>query len=227
MLAGATVDRDELRHTTALHLLCERARATPDLIAFRSKHLGIYRERRWCDYASLVARAARAFQMLNIARGERVAIMGDVCEEWMICDLAAQALGAIVYGIYPTASQVEVQYQMSDGGACIFIAQDQEYLDKILGIADSLPDLRAIVVIDETGIFGYSHTKLYRLKRLLSSVEQPSPDWLQSQIAHLKPDDPAFIVYTSGTTAPERRSGRTWQAPRRYRYSCFPISDLA
>ena len=200
MLAGATVDRDELRHTTALHLLCERARATPDLIAFRSKHLGIYRERRWCDYASLVARAARAFQMLNIARGERVAIMGDVCEEWMICDLAAQALGAIVYGIYPTASQAEVQYQMNDGGACIFIAEDQEYLDKILGIADSLPDLRAIVVIDETGIFGYSHTKLYRLKRLLSSVEQPSPDWLQSQIAHLKPDDPAFIVYTSGTT---------------------------
>ena len=133
MLAGATVDRDELRHTTALHLLCERARATPDLIAFRSKHLGIYRERRWCDYASLVARAARAFQMLNIARGERVAIMGDVCEEWMICDLAAQALGAIVYGIYPTASQAEVQYQMNDGGACIFIAEDQEYLDKILG----------------------------------------------------------------------------------------------
>ena len=200
MLAGATVDRDELRHTTALHLLCERARATPDLIAFRSKHLGIYRERRWCDYASLVARAARAFQMLNIARGERVAIMGDVCEEWMICDLAAQALGAIVYGIYPTASQAEVQYQMNDGGACIFIAEDQEYLDKILGIADSLPDLRAIVVIDETGIFGYSHTKLYRLKRLMASVEQPSPDWLQSQIAHLKPDDPAFIVYTSGTT---------------------------
>ena len=200
MLAGATVDRDELRQTTALHLLCERARATPDLIAFRSKHLGIYRERRWCDYASLVARAARAFQMLNIARGERVAIMGDVCEEWMICDLAAQALGAIVYGIYPTASQAEVQYQMNDGGACIFIAEDQEYLDKIFGIADSLPDLRAIVVIDETGIFGYSHTKLYRLKRLMASVEQPSPDWLQSQIAHLKPDDPAFIVYTSGTT---------------------------
>jgi len=30
--------------------------------------------------------------------------MGDACEQWLICDLAAQSLGAIVYGIYPTAS---------------------------------------------------------------------------------------------------------------------------
>ena len=77
----------------------------PDSVAFRSKHFGIYRERRWRDYAALVAHAARALQSLGIVRGERVAIMGDVCEEWMICDLAAQSLGAIVYGIYPTASR--------------------------------------------------------------------------------------------------------------------------
>ena len=117
-----TVDRDRLRRTTALHLLCERARAMPDSVAFRSKHLGIYRERRWRDYAALVAHAARALQSLGIARGERVAIMGDVCEEWMICDLAAQSLGAITYGIYPTAARAEVEYQMRDGGACVFIA---------------------------------------------------------------------------------------------------------
>jgi hypothetical protein len=47
MIAGVTIDRDRLRRTTALHLLCERARSTPDSVAFRSKHLGIYRERTW------------------------------------------------------------------------------------------------------------------------------------------------------------------------------------
>jgi len=54
------VDRDRLRRTTAPHLLCERARTMPDSVAFRSKHFGIYRERRWRDYAALVAHAARA-----------------------------------------------------------------------------------------------------------------------------------------------------------------------
>jgi hypothetical protein len=38
-------------------------------------------------------------------------------------------VGAIVYGIYPTASAAEVDYQMRDGGTCVFIAEDQEYVD--------------------------------------------------------------------------------------------------
>ena len=140
MTATPTVDREALRRKSAPLLLCERARTQPDAIAFRSKHLGLYRERSWRDYAALVARTARAFAELGLARGERVAIMGDACEEWLICDLAAQSLGAIVYGIYPTASAAEVEYQMRDGGAVMFIAENQEYVDKILPFADRLPD---------------------------------------------------------------------------------------
>ena len=200
MTAGITVDRERLRRTTAPHLLCERARRLPDSVAFRSKHFGIYRERRWRDYAGLVANAARALQSLGIGRGERVAIMGDVCEEWMICDLAAQSLGAIVYGIYPTAAMAEVEYQMRDGGACVFIAEDQEYVDKILPIADRLLNLRAIVVLDDAAMFGYAHPKLQRFGELLGRVSAVDIDWLEAQVSALSPEDAAFIVYTSGTS---------------------------
>ena len=61
-MAGAnTVTPDALSRTTAPSLLCELARSAPDRIAFRSKHLGIYRERTWRDHALLVARTAKAF----------------------------------------------------------------------------------------------------------------------------------------------------------------------
>lgn len=200
MIAGVTIDRDRLRRTTALHLLCERARSTPDSVAFRSKHLGIYRERTWSDYARLVAHHAHALKSIGLDRGDRAAIMGDVCEEWLLCDLAVQSLGAIGYGIYPTASPAEVEYQMRDGGASVFIAEDQEYVDKILPIADRLPDLKAIVVIDDSAMFGYAHPKLRRLRDLLDDIEGPQVGWLEERIAGLSPDDPAFIVYTSGTT---------------------------
>ncbi len=109
--------------------------------------------------------------------------MGDVCEEWLLCDLAVQSLGAIGYGIYPTASPTEVEYQMRDGGASVFIAEDQEYVDKILPIADRLPDLKAIVVIDDSAMFGYTHPKLRRLRDLLDDVERPQLGWLEERIA--------------------------------------------
>jgi long-chain acyl-CoA synthetase len=200
MNAGVTVDADRLRRTTAPHLLCKRARSLPYSVAFRSKYFGIYRERTWLDYALLVAHAARALQTLSIARGERVAIMGDVCEEWMICDLAAQSLGTITYGIYPTASQAEVEYQVRDGGACLFIAENQEYVDKILPIADRLVELRTIVVLDDSAMFAYAHDKLRRFSELLSATEQPDLAWLEQRAADVASDDSAFIVYTSGTT---------------------------
>ena len=193
------LDRDALRRTTAPQLLLDRAASAPDEIAFRSKYRGLYRERRWRDYAELVACMAKAFTALGLSAGERVAIMGDASEEWVICDLAAQSLGAIVYGIYPTASIAEVEYQIRDGGASIFIAGDQEYVDKILPLADNVPALRTIIAIDDSAMFGYDHPKLKSLTDLLATIE-PDLNWLKTQVARLKPTDPAFIVYTSGTT---------------------------
>ena len=197
-LQGWTPER--LRQKTAPLLLCEHARAQPEIVAFRSKHLGIYRERNWRDYALLVARTAKAFETLGLKAGERVAIMGDACEEWMICDLAAQSLGAIVFGIYPTASPSETEYQMQDGGAVLFIAEDQEYVDRILPLADKLPELRNIVVIDDSALFAYRHEKLSSYRSLLEAGADADLDWLEAKAAKVSPEAPAFIVYTSGTT---------------------------
>lgn len=190
---------EKLRRKTAPAMLCERAKHTPDTVAFRSKKLGIYRERSWRDYAELVARTARAFSDHGLKAGERVAIMGDACEEWMICDLAAQSLGAITFGIYPTASPSETEYQMQDGGAVLFIAEDQEYVDRILPLADKLPKLRNIVVIDDSALFAYRHEKLSSYRALIAQADADLV-WLEAQAAKVSPDAPAFIVYTSGTT---------------------------
>ena len=194
------LEREALRRKTAPLILCERAQSTPDSVAFRSKHLGLYRERTWRDYARLVAQTARALERLGLGAGERVAIMGDPCEEWMICDLAAQSLGAIVYGIYPTASEREVEYQMRDGGAAIFIAEDQEYVDRLLPLADRLANLRHIVVIDDSAMFAYRHPKIRSYRKLVAAEDAPDLAAFRDIAARVKPEQPAFIVYTSGTT---------------------------
>ena len=91
----------------------------------------------------MVARCATACSVLGLRPGERVAIMGDACEEWVIADLGAQAAGAVTFGIYPTASAAEVEYQLRDAGASLFVAEDQEYVDKVLPLLERLPGLRA------------------------------------------------------------------------------------
>ena len=193
----------ELRRQTAPQLLAERARALPQRVAMRAKRLGLYEEHTWQDFAVTVERTAAGLERLGVGASDRVAIMGDACLEWVVCDMAVQALGAITYGIYPTASAGEVLHQMQDGGARVFIAENQEYVDRILPLFDSLPNLEWVVVIDTAAMFAYEHPRL-KSYRDLADGEQRVPEALLASLAaraaKVAPDDPAFIVYTSGTT---------------------------
>jgi long-chain acyl-CoA synthetase len=48
-------------------------------------------------------------------------------------------------------------------------------------------------------MFDYNHPKLVRYEGLIAPTVGDL-DWLEAHVARLSPDDPAFIVYTSGTT---------------------------
>ena len=193
----------ELRNKTVPQLFLERVKSFPDQVAFRTKKLGIYRERTWSDFHRRVAACAMGFMESGLRRGEVLALMADPCEEYVVCDLAAQILGAIPYGISPASSSSEFHYLLKDGNPCMFVAQDQECLDRILPILSNFPGLRQIIVIDTKGIFGVEHPSVTRYERLLQNGEgqrAAAPGTLDEMVNRLKPSDPVFIVYTSGTT---------------------------
>ncbi len=195
---------EALRASTLPGLLVERARTRPDRVAFRSKELGIWRETSWQGLAERVAALASGFaREYGIGRGETVAIVGNPCPEWTIADLAAQALGAITYGIYPTSAPGEVRHLLQHGGASLIVAEDQEHLDKTLEVLDECPNVRAVLVIDTRALFMYRHPRV----RPLAEVEgrgremlAAEPDALGRLARSLSPDAPATIIYTSGTT---------------------------
>ncbi|MGD0236606.1 MAG: AMP-binding protein, partial [Syntrophorhabdales bacterium] len=109
--------QQELRSKTVPELFLERVKTVPNEVAYRVKKLGIYRERTWLAFHQEVARCAMGFAQLGLKHGDRVALMGDPSEEYTICELAAQALGAITYGIYSTSSSTELLRLMTDGKA--------------------------------------------------------------------------------------------------------------
>jgi long-chain acyl-CoA synthetase len=195
---------EALRASTIPGLLVERARTRPGRVAFRSKELGIWRETTWRALADRVAALALGFaREYRLSRGETVAIIGNPCPEWPIADLAAQALGAITYGIYPTSAPGEVRHLLQHGGAALIVVEDQEHLDKTLEVLDACPAVRAVLVVDTRALFMYRHPRV----RPLADVERAGraalagePDALGRLARSLSPDDPATIIYTSGTT---------------------------
>ncbi|MEJ2717470.1 MAG: AMP-binding protein, partial [Deltaproteobacteria bacterium] len=194
---------EELRGKTVPGLLFERARSTPSQVAYRVKKRGIYQERTWEEFARLVSCCAMGLEKLGVSTGRRIALMGDPCEEYVICELAGQALGAVTYGIYPTSSQRELLYLMEDGEASIFIAENQEYVDRILPLLDQLPLLRHIVVIDIRGMFMYEHSALIPYADLMErgrAALTSDPAAVERTAERIQPRDDLFIVYTSGTT---------------------------
>jgi long-chain acyl-CoA synthetase len=189
---------------TVPELLLQKAQQAPHEVAYRAKKRGIYHERTWKELFELVAICATGLKKLGLEKGRSLALMGDPCEEYVIAEYAAQALGAITYGIYPTSSQKELKYLVGDGEAFIFVAENHEYVDRVLPLLGTLEHLKHVVVIDIKGMFGYDHPSLLAFNKLLETGEpdfRASPQDIELSIRRITPSDPLSIMYTSGTVS--------------------------
>jgi long-chain acyl-CoA synthetase len=184
-------------------IFLERAAERPDAVAFRYKEFGLYQEVTWREYRLQVKNLALGLAALGVERGDRIAIMGDPCFEYFIADMAALCLGATTYGIYTTCSVPEVRYQIENGGAKIFIAENQEYVDKVLEVEELKSDLKHIIVADMRAMFLYNDERIVSLsdvQKLGESKAAQESALFEAGIQAIKPEDTAVFVYTSGTT---------------------------
>jgi long-chain acyl-CoA synthetase len=141
---------------TLPQLLLRRAEATPDATAYREKDLGVWNERSWAQVAREVREAAMGLDALGVRRGDRVAVIADNITEWPLVELAAQSLGAISIGVYPSSVRDEVRYMLGYVEASVVLCEDQEQVDKVLGVLDELPGLGHIVYQDGRGMRAYA-----------------------------------------------------------------------
>jgi long-chain acyl-CoA synthetase len=201
-------------------LLLQHARERPDDVAMREKHRGLWRELTWRGYAERVARTAHGLRELGVEPGDRVAVHSENRPEWLIADLAIQAIGAISVGIYPTSPASEVEYLLGHSESVVLIAEDEEQLDKALEVRERLPALRRIAVVDPRGVRTLdSDEQLLTFADLEELGEGATADDLREPVERLPGDGTAIIVYTSGTTGPPKgamisHANLAWAAER-------------
>ena len=207
-------------------VLLRRAATTPDLVALRKKDRGRWKTYTWADYGARVTAIARGLHELGVGPGDRVAIHSENRPAWLFADLAAQALGAVTVGIYPTSPAAEVEYLLAHSGAKVLVAEDEEQVDKVLVVRAKLGDLAHIVVVDPRGV-DVDDAQVMTLAELEARGAGSTFD-VAAAAAGVDPDGTAIIVYTSGTTGPPKGamlSHRNLQAAASTSGAAFGVHD--
>ncbi|MEF2551568.1 AMP-binding protein [Aurantimonas sp. A2-1-M11] len=143
------------------------------------------------ELAQRSARLAAAFAARGIGRGDRVAIVLPQSFEAAIVHLAVYRLGAIAVPLALRFGPEALELRLRASGARLAVI-DASGLPVHAAITGPLPDLAEIVTV------GAGRADMLELAEL----ERLAPD--ASPVAPTTPDDPAMIIFTSGTTGPPK-----------------------
>ena len=184
--------------------LLEHSQTRPNDVAMRHKRLGIWKEFTWEEYLNKVVSVSLGFYELGVREGDKVAMLSENRPEWVFADLAAQTLGSVSVGIYPTSPASEVEYLLSHSEASVLVVEDEEQLDKALDAWDRLEKLQKIVVIDPRGVKELNDPRIITFEDLLDLGDLVVGKSFEEMTKTITSSETAIIVYTSGTTGPPK-----------------------
>ncbi|HMK80996.1 MAG TPA: class I adenylate-forming enzyme family protein [Xanthobacteraceae bacterium] len=168
-------------------LLKRHAQERGDKVAYRDAHASV-------TYAQLEARTARLAAHLadhGIAPGDTVAIFLPNSTQWIEACFAIARAGAISVPISYDASPPEIAYRLEDAN-CRGMVTTAERANPatVTRLKTDAPQLKTIIATSRTGRWADT----LRYESLLATAPQSAPR--DPPLMH----EPAFILYTSGTT---------------------------
>ncbi|WP_420965077.1 long-chain fatty acid--CoA ligase [Bradyrhizobium sp. B120] len=173
-------------------------------IALREKNLGLWREFTWNDYQTRSHDFALGMVELGLGRGDVIGIIGDNRPDWVAAEIAAHAIGAMSLGLYRDVLDEEASYLLTYGEAKLVFAEDEEQVDKLLGLADRVPNLKHIVYSDPRGMRKYDDPRLMEASKLVALGRDRAarePGLYDRLVDATRGEDVAILCTTSGTTA--------------------------
>jgi long-chain acyl-CoA synthetase len=139
-----------------------------------------------------VRAVAASLRSWGIAKGDRVAILGENRWEWAVADFACLCLGIVDVPLYPTLLAEQLAPLLADSGARVIFVSTRGQYEKIAAVRASTA-LERIIIMDDEDAPG-----ALKFSSLLAGTRS-DPDF--DQIAHrVEPGDLATLIYTSGTT---------------------------
>lgn len=170
----------------------EHERNSPDHVIYQRLVDGAWTDVTCAAAAAEIRSVALGLIGSGVQPGDRVAVMSATRYEWAILDLAILSIGAMTVPIYETSSAEQVRWVLQDSGTMLAIVDTDTHANTIAELADTLPALQQVMVIDGSGVRAFD--------RLAEAGAPVDPAELTTRNAAIRADAPATLIYTSGTT---------------------------
>ena len=142
---------------------------------------------------SSVEQLAKAFVQFGIGPGDRIAVLAPAGANYFISFLAATAVGAVWMGLNPKYKVPEMNYVVGDAAPRLVLAEQtilgRDYKDDLIEIQEGHSFLEQVF------FFGSSEYQAF-----LDRGSTLGGDTVSSAMGGVQSEDPALLVYTSGTT---------------------------
>ena len=136
-------------------------------------------------------RFANALRSLGIERDDRVAVLLSQSAQLPIAHIATYKLGAIVVPLFALFGEDALRFRLEDSGAKVIVT-DLEHFEVVSTLREELSELRHIILTDG------ERTEAATFDGLI----QEASSSFEPVVTRL--EDPAIILYTSGTTGPPK-----------------------
>ena len=184
-------------------MLLQHAQTRPNKPAFREKDLGIWQTWNWQQVADEVRALACGLAAMGFKRGMNLAIIGDNRPRLYWSMAAAQCLGGVAVPLYQDAPAADMAYVLDDAEIDFVVVEDQEQVDKLFEIKQTLQRITHIIYDDERGMRHYKQPELASFESVQQrgrEFDAMNPKYFMYEVNSGKTDDTAVMLYTSGTT---------------------------
>lgn len=145
------------------------------------------------ECTAAVDRYSHALLAHGIRRGDRVALFGTNCPEWIFADFAVQQIGAVTVPVLPAVSDQDLRSILDATAARLCFATGDRLLDRVRAQRQSLRHLEATYSLT-------SPDGSDSWPARVAAMPHGDADALERARAAVSPDDVATIIFTSGTT---------------------------
>ncbi len=137
---------------------------------------------------------------LGVNPGDRIAILAEGRNPWIISELGLLYIGACSVPLSIKLTPAEAEFRINHSGASRIIVSDGQ-LPKIQEIRQNLPDVVQVILLDEVSSGNESDTTFEKVCRAGEEFLKTGRDKFTAAMQAVTPDTLANITYTSGTTS--------------------------